>query len=285
MGNDAEKLKDSPLLDEHERLGARFMEFGEHRVVADYGIDYAIDVPLENPLLMDLSFQSLIRVSGKDSGYFLHTVLTADINSLSQGNNCHSLMLDGEGNVIDQVLVVCSGDDEYMLLVDEPVASEVLSWLQDIASAVSAKNGLFAAVKIEDAGDELAAISIIGPDRFEMLNELRTQENAPDMRIQLGSGTCFTTAIGNIAMLMVSDEAASAIDIFTSPVGANALWQALLSFPDLQAIGFNAYKQVMGDFGLWLDGIEDGRYLSVSESGLAHMVRQQRDFVGANAIK
>ena len=73
---------DNPMRIEHDRLGARYVEYGEAEVVADYGIDYSIDLPLENPLLIDLSFQGMLRVSGPDSGYFLHTVISCDVASL-----------------------------------------------------------------------------------------------------------------------------------------------------------------------------------------------------------
>lgn len=275
---------DNPMRREHDRLGARYIVYGGAEVVADYGIDYHIDLPLANPLLVDLSFQGMLRVSGPDSGFFLHTVLTCDVGSLTHGHSSHALMLDGEGNVIDELLVICSGDDEYMLIVDAPVIDETFDWLKTIAAAVSARDGLFSEVQIGNESGALAMLAIMGPDRLSMLNELRTEPNAPDLSIQLGSGTCFTRSIGGIPMMLIADEPAETILVLCSREGAAALWQALLSFPELQAIGLRPYEQVMRDMGLWLDGLEEGRLLSVSESGLAHLLRETHDFVGASAL-
>ena len=272
------------LHDEHVRLGARFGHFGAWEVPLDYGIPVAEDLPLDHPLIADISFQGTVHVTGADSARFLQTMLTADIASLDVlGAGAPALALSPAGEVIDLLYVIRTGDAEYLLITSAPNTDEVVEWLDDHSAIADDGGRLFPDVSVTDQTGQLAAIVLMGPGYIDMLAEF-----APEpARVRGGweAGMYFGADIGGISVMMVRmRELEDAAILYGAPAGLRALWEALLGFPELQAVGFDQLVLVARHCGLWLDGVDEGRYRTVAEAGLGHLVRASGGFVGEGTL-
>ncbi len=170
---DVGESKTSPLYSEHVELGARFGTFGDIEIPLDYGVPADEPIPLNHPLLADGSYRGYIRVCGQDSAFFLQTMLSADISSLTRiGSSCHGLTLTAQGEIIALVFVLRTGDFEFIVATDAPVVEELVDWL-DSNSRVSDANGrVFSGVEVSDQSDALASIELMGPACIEFLDEL-----------------------------------------------------------------------------------------------------------------
>lgn len=272
------------LHDEHVRLGARFGTFGGWEVPRDYGIAFSEALPLDHPLIADVSFQGTVHVTGADSARFLQTMLTADILSLDVlGAGAPALALTPAAEVIDLLYVIRTGDAEYMLVTSAPNTDEMVEWLGDHSTVADEEGRLFPDVAVRDESGQLAAIALMGPGYIDMLAEFAA---APE-RVRGGwdAGMYFGADIGGIPVMMVRvRECEDAAIVYGPAAGLAALWDALLGFPELQAVGFDQLERVARFCGLWLDGVEDGRYRTVAEAGLGHLVRAGGGFVGAGAL-
>ncbi len=282
-------MRSTPLRNEHLALGARISCFGDVEVVGDYGIAVNERLPLDHPLLCDLSFQGLLRVSGKDSKSFLRIMLSCDIDALSSiGSSTYALVLSVQAEVIDIVFVICTGDSEYMLVVDSPVLDEVFEWLKE-NSKVSDDNGeIFEDIEIENETGLLASICLMGPGHEEILDELAgfKEQGKQIFKDKLSQGFYYTHDIGGIPFMMVRDKSVeNSTIIWGSSAGITALWRALVGFEELQIVGFEQYKTIRQANNLWLDGVEEGQYRHPNECGLEHLLRPQGGFVGASALK
>lgn len=281
---DAEDIRPLQLRDEHVRLGARFGSFGSWEIPLDYGIEVSEDLPLDHPLITDLSFQGMVYVAGADSVRFLQTMLTADIEALRVlGAGTPSLALTPAGEVIDILYVIRTGDTEYLILADAPNTGEIVEWLTEHSMVEDDAGRLFPDVSVGDQSGQLSAIALMGPGYVDMLEEFSP---VPD-RVRGGweAGMYFGSDIGGIPIMMVRmRELEDAAILFGAPVGIRALWEALLGFPELQAVGFDQLVLVARSCGLWLDGVDEGRYRTVAEAGLGHLLRRSGGFVGANSL-
>ncbi|MGI6221880.1 MAG: hypothetical protein ACOYIP_08485 [Coriobacteriales bacterium] len=279
-----EGLRTLQLHDEHVRLGARFGSFGAWEVPLDYGIAFSETLPLDHPLIADVSYQGAIHVTGADSARFLQTMLTADICSLEVlGAGAPALALTPAGEVIDLLYVIRTGDAEYLIVASAPNTDEVVEWLTDHSAVADDEGRLFPDVSVHDQTGQLAAIVLMGPGYIDMLAEFAA---APE-RVHGGweAGMYLGSDIGGIPLMMVRvRECEDAAILYGAPAGLRALWEALLGFPELQAVGFDQLVLAARYHGLWLDGVEEGRYRTVAEAGLGHLVRPEGGFVGAAAL-
>ena len=280
----SEDARPLQLHDEHVRLGARFGSFGDWEVPLDYGIPMSEDLPLDHPLITDFSFQGTVHVTGADSARFLQTMLTADIEAIDVlGGSVPALALTPAGEVIDLIHVVRTGDAEYLLITNAPNTDEVVEWLTDHASVADDEGRLFPDVDVTDETGRLAAIALMGPGYIDMLASFAS---APE-RVYGGweAGMFFGGEIGGIPLMMIRLRGLEdAAILYGSPEGLGALWDALLGFPELQAVGFDQLVLVARFCGLWLDGVDEGRYRTVAEADLGHLVRPSGGFVGESAL-
>ncbi len=300
----SEQIIQSPLRVEHIRLGARFGIFGDHQIVHDYGIAVNEDLPLDHPLVLDLSFQGVLRVFGAGAAYFLQAVLTADVERLDHvGASAYSLILTSDADIIDLVYVTRTGESEYMIITDAPNTDEVYEWLHDNSRVALHGKRVFDNVEIEDQTDELARLCIMGKGSLDILDELARTAHTVGGKASAGSnnagrgprfsyvdalkdGIYFGTEISGIPMMLVSDnQVEGSTLIYTSGQAAVALWQAFMGFDELQAVGFDQYVSIRREKKLWLDGVDEGAYRKPSEAGLMHLVREGGGFAGARALQ
>ena len=140
-------------------------------------------------------------------------------------------------------------------------------------------------------------VVVWGPCLALKLEECEAEEVSADDRAEtpLGvyrrvrggweAGMYFGADIGGISVMMVRvREFENAAILYGASAGLRALWEALLGFPELQAVGFDQLVLVARHCGLWLDGVDEGRYRTVAEAGLGHLVRASGGFVGEGTL-
>ena len=289
---DTSRDRATPLLFEHERLGARFGSFGDAVVALDYGIPVDEPLPLDHPLIADLSFQSVIRVAGTGSHGYLSALLTGDIAAMDHiGATGWSLVLDGEGRVFDVVLAMRTGDDEYLLMADAPAGRTVFGWMDALRRLrLDGKVGsgdepaaelLFGDVEVADQSGQLGAICLMGPDTAPMLDELCGGRASASEGLVAGRGLCFSDDIPAMPFMAVRDGSLEqSLVVFASRIATVALWQALLGFPELQVVGLDQYESIRRARGLWLDGIGDGARPTPVQAGIEGLLRPGGGYVG-----
>lgn len=268
---------------EHIELGARFGTFGDAEVVLDYGMAVDEALPLDHPLALDLSFQGGIRVAGADAQRFLQALTSADVESLGKpGAGCYGLVLTSEAEVIDLVYIVRTGDAEYLLIADAPAVEELFEWLQRFATLKDDAGRLFPEVLVENQTGKLAAICLMGPGGADILGGFGDRDG---LRAAFDEGIYLGSDIGGLPMMVVADrEVESSLIAYASPAAAIALWRALMGYAEIQAVGFDQYVKVRRAHGLWLDGVDEGRYRTPGEAGLTHLLRTGGGFVGAACV-
>ncbi len=115
-----EKLKRTRLYDLHQGGGAKLVPFAGYEMPVNYS-DGIIKEHLhtrEKAGLFDVSHMGQIRVTGSNAGALLETLMPVDILSLEPGQQRYGLLLNPTGGVIDDLMVSCSGENEYMLVVN-----------------------------------------------------------------------------------------------------------------------------------------------------------------------
>jgi folate-binding protein YgfZ len=99
----------------HASLGARFREFSGWNIPDSYGdVEAEYDTVLRSAGAIDLSWLGKFRVSGRDRVRYLHSMLSNDIKSLTDGNGLYAALLTHQGRMESDVFVYAAQGEFWL---------------------------------------------------------------------------------------------------------------------------------------------------------------------------
>ncbi|WP_210503900.1 glycine cleavage system aminomethyltransferase GcvT [Nocardioides xinjiangensis] len=278
----AGSLKQSPLHDRHEALGAKLAEFGGWSMPLEYrtGVVKEHTAVREGVGVFDVSHLGKAMVSGPGAADFVNATLSNDLAKIRPGKAQYTLCLDESGGIVDD-LIAYWHDDEHVLLVPNAAnAGEVVRRLGAAAPA---------GVEVVDHHDDYAVLAVQGPRSDEVLarvglptgHEYMSFVEAPLASAGGGDGpgvvVCRTGYTGERGYeLVVANEA------------AGRLWDDLLAAGEEWGIvpcGLGARDTLRTEMGYPLHGQDISLDTNPVEAGLSWAVGWRKDaFFGRDAV-
>src|SRR6185295_2337024 len=165
-------MKQLPLHDRHESLGAVFGERDGWQVPLHYGSAAAEHRAVRRTVgLADRSYRGKLKFTGKDRIAFLQGQLTNDVKQLTEDRGLYAALLTIKGKMVADLELFQEGDAVLMDL--EPSLTEKVR-------AQLSRYILRADVKIEDVTDKTAHLTVQGPDASDLLVKV-AGENLPPL--------------------------------------------------------------------------------------------------------
>jgi aminomethyltransferase len=122
--------KRTPLYDEHVRLGARMIPFGDWIMPVQYtGIVDEHQAVRNNAGMFDISHMGQLIVDGKSAGQWLNEMLTNNIDKLTVGTGQYTFLLNEKGGIIDDLIAYRIGDNRFLLVVNASRIDDDFAWL------------------------------------------------------------------------------------------------------------------------------------------------------------
>jgi aminomethyltransferase len=124
----AGSLKQSPLHDRHEALGAKFAEFGGWTMPLEYptGVVKEHTAVREAVGIFDVSHLGKAMVSGPGAADFVNATLSNDLAKIEPGKAQYTLCLDESGGIVDDLIAYWHDLEHAVLAVQGPRSDEVL---------------------------------------------------------------------------------------------------------------------------------------------------------------
>src|SRR5258708_31200963 len=124
-------LKRSPLVQLHQGLGGRLVEFGGWEMPVQYTsiMDEHLAVRKAGGIF-DISHMGEVLANGVGAEEFLNQTLTNDIRKLAVGQGQYTLMCNERGGVIDDLYVYRLAPSEYLLIINASRTDPDVAWLQ-----------------------------------------------------------------------------------------------------------------------------------------------------------
>ncbi len=164
-------MKISPLADFHKENGAHFVEREGWSLPAHFGDPGAeYDTVRSAAGWLDLADRAILFVSGPDRVEWLQGMLSNDVEALDPGEGIPAAILNIQGKILADVRVLRTAD-AFLLELDEPLAAGALEHLNRYLIADE--------VEISNLSDELAVISIQGPEAETALSGLLEVRSLP----------------------------------------------------------------------------------------------------------
>jgi len=259
----------SPLHDEHERLGARFVDFAGWSMPVQYAGTLAEHRAVRRGVgVFDVSHLGRFRASGSGTTELLSRLFCNDISRVEPGRAQYTMMLTPEGGIVDDLIIWRIGEDDHWVLPNGVNHDRVLG-----AVAAAAPEG----TSLSPARDHTALVAVQGPEAPDLLEDLlgwkpgrfRVGETTWDGRSLTAAGTGYTGERGGEIILAAEDAPA----LFRACIDAGA-----------KPCGLGARDTLRLEMGYPLWGRDLDTSTSPLEADLGWVVSWDHDFIGREAL-
>ena len=269
-------LKITALNAAHRALGARMVDFGGWDMPVNYGSQIDEHQAVRRDAgMFDVSHMLAIDLRGAGARNFLRYALANNVDKLwDPGRALYSCLLNGEGGVIDDLIVYFFTEEFFRLVVNSGRAETDIAWLESL------KERFAAAPELRPRRD-LAMIAVQGPNARG-----RVWQALPETRAARESMRPFHgTQLGELMLARTGYTGEDGFELVFPAARAEALWSALIGC-GVKPCGLGARDTLRLEAGMNLWGQDMDESVSPLDAGLAWTVdlAGARDFVGKAAL-
>ncbi|HSI90697.1 MAG TPA: hypothetical protein VK927_06235, partial [Adhaeribacter sp.] len=158
------ELKKVALNDVHEALGAKMVPFAGYNMPVRYSSDIEEHKTVREAVgIFDVSHMGEFLVKGPQALDLIQRVTTNDASKLVPGKIQYSCFPNEDGGIVDDLLVYCMAENEYMLVVNASNIEKDWNWVSKFNT-----NG----AELENISDELSLFAVQGPKAAQALQSL-----------------------------------------------------------------------------------------------------------------
>ncbi len=277
MNLEIENLKSTILKTEHERLGARMVDFAGWYMPVQYeGVKEEHLAVRKDVGLFDVSHMGEIRVKGPKSLETLQWCTTNDVSVLKKNQAQYSLYPNETGGIVDDLIVYCiEPGQEYLLCVNASNADKDFAYMlkNNKGAEITNESGIWSQIAVQGP----KAMQLLARIYGDMVKDIPTFEfrEMP-----------FSGAATLVARTGYTGE--DGCEIFVRNAQAVELWQTLLQKGaelGVKAIGLGARDTLRTEMKYSLYGNEIDDESNPYGAGLAWVVKaSKKDFLGKAAM-
>lgn len=264
------------LKDEHSALGAEFMDWNGLKLATSYaGIstEQEHDAVRDAAGMYDLTAFRMLWLRGADARAVLDQACTRDITKLKPNKATYTCVLTDKGGVVDDSVVFCTGDDEFLYVIGTGGSGEV------IESIAKGKD-----VTLE-WDNSLQLMSVQGPRAIDIL-----VPNASDDVAGLKFFHHMKTRLfdRDVLFARVGYSGERGYEIYASAEDAPHIWRSILEAGKdhgIQPCSFASLTPVRVEAGLLFHPFDVNEDTTPWEVGLGFTIDKNKgDFVGRDAV-
>lgn len=267
------QVKSTPLKEEHEKLGAKMVEFAGWYMPVQYeGLKQEHLNVRENVGLFDVSHMGEIRLKGPKALETLEWLTSNQVSKLKEGEAQYSLLTNEHGGVVDDLIIYCfQPNEDYLLCVNAANIEKDYQWILN--------HNLGADVVNES--DSWGQIAVQGPKSLTLLKRIfgdviDTIPYFQFKQVMHRDSPCILARTGYTGEV--------GFEIFVRPQVARKLWVELMELGgdlSVKPIGLGARDTLRTEMKYSLYGHEIDDHSNPYEAGLGWVVKpQDKDFLG-----
>ncbi|MDH4070747.1 MAG: glycine cleavage system aminomethyltransferase GcvT [Ignavibacteria bacterium] len=271
-------LKRTVLYEQHRAAGAKLVPFAGFEMPLQYsGVLEEHRCVRSRAGLFDVSHMGEIEVRGTDALAFIQRLTTNDASRLTEGRVQYSAMCNGDGGIIDDLLVYHMGS-HFMLVVNAGNIATNLAWM---------RRQLEGDVDLVDASDATALIAVQGPESRSILRHLTTADVESLPYYHSIRGTVAGTDL-LISRTGYTGEVGFELYFPAEKKSAETLWNSLLDAgkdAGLRPAGLGARDTLRLEMGFCLYGNDIDHTTNPLEAGLGWITKLGKGaFIGSETL-
>jgi aminomethyltransferase len=154
--------KKTPLYEEHVRLGAKMIPFGDWIMPVQYSSIMDEHQAVRNNVgVFDISHMGQLVATGATAAGWLNEMLTNNIEKLEVGSGQYTFLLNERGGIIDDLIVYRTAPEEFLLVVNASGTEGDLAWL---------RKHMADGVDLQNRSADYAGLAVQGPRVVELFH-------------------------------------------------------------------------------------------------------------------
>ncbi|HRI47000.1 MAG TPA: glycine cleavage system aminomethyltransferase GcvT [Ignavibacteriaceae bacterium] len=262
----------------HKLNNAKIVDFAGYEMPIQYSSIIAEHKAVRNSVgVFDVSHMGEVFIRGEKALDFVQHITTNDASKLTPGRVQYSAMCYPDAGIVDDLLVYCIAEDEFMLVVNASNLEKDFNWMNT--------NNSFD-VQIVNESDEFSLLAVQGPESKTVIQKITKEEINLEyyhfMKAEVAgvemilSRTGYTGELGFELYFKGDEQVATTV--------WNAIFEAGKEF-NVQPIGLGARDSLRLEMGFCLYGNDIDETTNPLEAGLGWITKlQKKSFIGKEAI-
>ncbi len=267
-------MKNTAFTQIHEAMGAKMLPFAGYNMPIQFsGINDEHETVRTKLGIFDVSHMGEIWVKGPNALAFIQYVTTNDASVLTDGKVQYSCLPNGEGGIVDDLLVYRVDAETYLLVVNASNVEKDWNWMksQNKVGAV-----------LYNASDEIAQLAVQGPLALKAMQKL-TATNVTDMEYYTFKKLDFA-GVKDVIFATTGYTGSGGCEIYMANEDAVAIFNAVMEAGaeyGIKPIGLAARDTLRLEMGFCLYGNDIDDTTSPIEAGLGWITKftDSKDFI------
>jgi aminomethyltransferase len=271
-------MKNTALTEKHIELGAKMVPFAGFNMPVQYeGVNMEHDTVRSGVGVFDVSHMGEFELKGPNALALIQKVSSNDASVLVDGKAQYSCMPNGNGGIIDDLIIYRIANDHYFLVVNASNIEKDWNW-------ISSHNDF--GVEMNNLSDEYSLLAIQGPKAAEAMQSLTS--------IDLSNMTYYTfqygtfAGIDNVMVSATGYTGSGGFEIYVKNNDVPHVWDRVFeagkSF-GIKPIGLAARDTLRLEMGFCLYGNDINDSTSPLEAGLGWITKFTKDFIDSDFLK
>lgn len=215
-------MKTTPYTDLHIALGAKMAEFAGYNMPIQYTTLVEEHHNVRNNVgVFDVSHMGEFRAKGPVAKHFMQYVTVNDVEALTDGKVQYTCLPNGQGGIVDDMLVYRVKDDEYFMVPNAANIDKDWAWMSQIADKMGMKLG----EDFVNESEQWAQLAVQGPNALKAMQKL-TDANVVDMEYYTFQIITFA-GVENIIFSTTGYTGAGGCEIYIPREKAIDVWNAV----------------------------------------------------------
>jgi len=272
-------MKSTAFTHIHENLGAKMLEFAGYNMPIQYeGLNLEHETVRKGLGVFDVSHMGEFWVKGPKALDYLQRITTNNVAALSDGKVQYSCFPNGQGGIIDDLLVYRFAEEQYLLVVNAANIEKDWNWCVKQAEEM----GLRVGEDLINASDDIAQLAVQGPKALEAMQKL-CSANIVDMEYYTFQQIEFA-GIPDVIVSTTGYTGSGGCEIYIPNEYAQQLWDKVMEAGEefgIKPIGLGARDTLRLEMGFCLYGNDITDTTSPIEAGLGWITKfvDGKDFI------
>ena len=277
-------MKNTAFVKFHEEAGAKMVPFAGYNMPVEYFGITEEHLTVRNRIgVFDVSHMGEFWVTGPSALKFLQYITSNDVASLFDGKIQYSCFPNGNGGIVDDLLVYRYDEEKYLLVVN--AANIEKDWKWCVLNAE--KFGLITGKDLINASDDIAQLAVQGPLALKAMQKL-TKTSVEDMEYYTFKVLEFA-GIKDVIFSTTGYTGAGGCEIYVRNEDGPKLWNAVFEAGkefDIRHIGLGARDTLRLEMGFCLYGNDINDQTSPIEAGLGWITKftDGKDFIDRDLL-
>jgi aminomethyltransferase len=264
-------MKNTAFTRFHREAGAKMVPFAGYNMPVEYSGITEEHLTVRNGIgVFDVSHMGEFWVTGPSSVKFLQYITSNDVSALFDGKIQYSCFPNGNGGIVDDLLVYRFHPEKFLLVVNAANTEKDWNWCVKNAELFGLKPGK----ELINASDDIAQLAVQGPLALKAMQKL-TETPVEDMEYYTFKVLKFA-GINDVIFSATGYTGAGGCEIYVKNEDGPKLWKAVFEAGkefNIKPIGLGARDTLRLEMGFCLYGNDINDQTSPIEAGLGWITK------------